>query len=104
MRGHAIVNKCLFVQGELALAFGDLLSKLWTPRDTPVAPAIFKRKLADFAPQFSGYNQHDSQVSIPFDSNVCLVPPILSSACDKFLSCCMVQNRNSFLDPLWHME
>ncbi|KAL9373894.1 hypothetical protein Peur_033514 [Populus x canadensis] len=49
-------------KGELALAFGDLLSKLWTPGRTPVAPAIFKRKLADFSPQFSGYNQHDSQV------------------------------------------
>ncbi|PNS98266.2 hypothetical protein POPTR_016G067400v4 [Populus trichocarpa] len=48
-------------KGELALAFGDLLSKLWTPGRTPVAPAIFKRKLADFSPQFIGYNQHDSQ-------------------------------------------
>eukprot|EP00258_Populus_trichocarpa_P043285 XP_024459304.1 ubiquitin carboxyl-terminal hydrolase 8 [Populus trichocarpa] len=56
----------LGTKGELALAFGDLLSKLWTPRDTPVAPAIFKRKLADFAPQFSGYNQHDSQEFLSF--------------------------------------
>ncbi|CAK7342097.1 unnamed protein product [Dovyalis caffra] len=56
----------LGMKGELALAFGDLLSKLWTPGDTPVAPAIFKRKLADFAPQFSGYNQHDSQEFLSF--------------------------------------
>lgn len=28
-----------------------------------MAPRLFKTKLADFAPQFSGYNQHDSQVS-----------------------------------------
>lgn len=28
----------------------------------PVAPRSFKAKLARFAPQFSGYNQHDSQV------------------------------------------
>lgn len=27
-------------------------------------PRIFKLKLANFAPQFSGYNQHDSQVSL----------------------------------------
>ncbi|KAL6962206.1 ubiquitin-specific protease [Sarracenia purpurea var. burkii] len=47
--------------GELALAFGDLLRKLWAPGRTPVAPRPFKAKLARFAPQFSGYNQHDSQ-------------------------------------------
>ncbi|KAG6743955.1 hypothetical protein POTOM_052659 [Populus tomentosa] len=41
--------------GELALAFGDLLSKLWTPGSTPAAPAIFKRKQADFAPQSALY-------------------------------------------------
>lgn len=50
------------MQGELALAFGDLLRKLWAPGRTPVAPRAFKAKLARFAPQFSGYNQHDSQV------------------------------------------
>lgn len=50
-------------QGELALAFGDLLRKLWVPGAVPVAPRIFKMKLANFAPQFSGYSQHDSQVN-----------------------------------------
>ncbi|KAE9589683.1 putative ubiquitinyl hydrolase 1 [Lupinus albus] len=28
-----------------------------------IPPRVFKGKLARFAPQFSGYNQHDSQVS-----------------------------------------
>jgi hypothetical protein len=51
------------VQGELAFAFGDLLRKLWVPGTRPVAPRMFKSKLVHFAPQFSGYNQHDSQVS-----------------------------------------
>jgi len=51
------------LQGELALAFGDLLRKLWSSGRTAVAPRAFKGKLARFAPQFSGYNQHDSQVS-----------------------------------------
>ena len=50
------------LQGELALAFGELLRKLWSSGRTPVAPRAFKTKLARFAPQFSGYNQHDSQV------------------------------------------
>jgi ubiquitin carboxyl-terminal hydrolase 4/11/15 len=39
-----------------------LLRRLWAPGATPVAPRTFKSKLARFAPQFSGFNQHDSQV------------------------------------------
>lgn len=53
-------------QGELAFAFGDLLRKLWAIDRTPVAPRQFKAKLGRFAPQFSGFNQHDSQVSLLF--------------------------------------
>lgn len=52
--------------GELALAFGELLRKLWAPGRTPIAPRPFKTKLARFAPQFSGYNQHDSQELLAF--------------------------------------
>ncbi|GMH26056.1 hypothetical protein Nepgr_027899 [Nepenthes gracilis] len=52
--------------GELALAFGELLRKLWAPGRTPVAPRPFKAKLARFAPQFNGYNQHDSQELLAF--------------------------------------
>ena len=59
---HSTHLKLCCTQGELALAFGDLLRKLWAPGRTPVAPRPFKAKLARFAPQFSGYNQHDSQV------------------------------------------
>ncbi|KAI7993117.1 Ubiquitin carboxyl-terminal hydrolase 8 [Camellia lanceoleosa] len=53
-------------EGELALLFGDLLRKLWAPGATPVAPRAFKSKLSAFAPQFSGYNQHDSQEFLAF--------------------------------------
>ncbi|CBI39133.3 unnamed protein product, partial [Vitis vinifera] len=56
----------LGMNGELALAFGDLLRKLWAPGATPVAPRMFKLKLSSFAPQFSGYNQHDSQEFLAF--------------------------------------
>ncbi|KAL8146755.1 ubiquitin carboxyl-terminal hydrolase 5 [Apium graveolens] len=52
--------------GELAVAFGDLLRKLWAPGRNSVAPRPFKAKLARFAPQFSGYNQHDSQELLAF--------------------------------------
>ncbi|KAK7375213.1 hypothetical protein VNO78_35906 [Psophocarpus tetragonolobus] len=56
----------LGMNGEIALAFGDLLRKLWAPGASPVAPRIFKSKLARFAPQFSGFNQHDSQELLAF--------------------------------------
>ncbi|KAL6571157.1 Ubiquitin carboxyl-terminal hydrolase 9 [Orobanche hederae] len=56
----------LGMHGELALAFGDLLRKLWSSGRTTVAPRAFKGKLALFAPQFSGYNQHDSQELLAF--------------------------------------
>lgn len=52
--------------GELALAFGELLRKLWLPNRTAVFPSDFKTKLARFAPQFSGFNQHDSQELLAF--------------------------------------
>ncbi|XP_020093909.1 ubiquitin carboxyl-terminal hydrolase 9-like isoform X1 [Ananas comosus] len=56
----------LGMQGELAIAFGELLRKLWSSGRTSVAPRAFKAKLARFAPQFSGYNQHDSQELLAF--------------------------------------
>ncbi|XP_057506686.1 ubiquitin carboxyl-terminal hydrolase 8-like [Actinidia eriantha] len=56
----------LGMNGELALRFGDLLRKLWAPGGSPVSPRVFKSKLAAFAPQFSGYNQHDSQEFLAF--------------------------------------
>ncbi|KAL5999269.1 hypothetical protein ACLOJK_040719 [Asimina triloba] len=56
----------LGMNGELALAFGDLLRKLWATGTAPVAPRLFKMTLAQFAPQFSGFNQHDSQELLAF--------------------------------------
>ncbi|XP_057969699.1 ubiquitin carboxyl-terminal hydrolase 9-like isoform X2 [Malania oleifera] len=56
----------LGMHGELALAFGELLRKLWSSVRTAIAPRVFKGKLARFAPQFSGYNQHDSQELLAF--------------------------------------
>ncbi|XP_041998185.1 ubiquitin carboxyl-terminal hydrolase 5-like [Salvia splendens] len=60
---HQEINRQnpLGMVGELALAFGDLLRKLWAPGRAPVAPRAFKAKLVRFAPQFSGCSQHDSQ-------------------------------------------
>ncbi|XP_054823916.1 ubiquitin carboxyl-terminal hydrolase 10-like isoform X2 [Prosopis cineraria] len=60
------VDNPLGMHGELALAFGELLRKLWSSGRSAVAPRAFKGKLARFAPQFSGYNQHDSQELLAF--------------------------------------
>ncbi|CAN8252528.1 unnamed protein product [Cochlearia groenlandica] len=56
----------LGMKGEIALAFGDLLRSLWAPGASTMAPRTFKAKLARFAPQFSGFNQHDSQELLAF--------------------------------------
>ncbi|KAG9445256.1 hypothetical protein H6P81_016596 [Aristolochia fimbriata] len=56
----------LGMDGELAMAFGELLRKLWAPGKGPFAPRQFKSKLARFSPQFSGFNQHDSQELLAF--------------------------------------
>lgn len=56
----------LGMNGEIAMAFGDLLKTLWAPGATAVPPRTFKSKLAHFAPQFSGFNQHDSQEVLAF--------------------------------------
>ncbi|KAI8562828.1 hypothetical protein RHMOL_Rhmol03G0065500 [Rhododendron molle] len=60
------IGNPLGMKGELAFRFGDLLRKLWAPGAAPVSLGVFKLKLAAFAPQFSGYNQHDSQEFLAF--------------------------------------
>nr|CAD1841610.1 unnamed protein product [Ananas comosus var. bracteatus] len=42
------------------------MRRIWAPDNSPVVPRHFKAKLARFAPQFSGYNQHDSQELLAF--------------------------------------
>ncbi|KIY94279.1 Putative ubiquitin carboxyl-terminal hydrolase 11 [Monoraphidium neglectum] len=51
----------LGMKGELAHAFGKLVGHLWRGGVGAVVPRGFKSSLAQFAPQFSGYQQHDSQ-------------------------------------------
>ena len=56
------------MQGAIAKAFGALLHKIWTPSgsSTSYSPREFKLALQRFAPQFSGYQQHDSQELVAF--------------------------------------
>eukprot|EP00882_Tetradesmus_deserticola_P008738 GHRQ01009215.1.p1 GENE.GHRQ01009215.1~~GHRQ01009215.1.p1 ORF type:complete len:470 (+),score=231.36 GHRQ01009215.1:579-1988(+) len=56
----------LGMKGQLATAFGSLISNVWRPEVGTVVPRGFKAKIAQFAPQFSGYAQHDSQEFLAF--------------------------------------
>ena len=51
----------LGTKGELVEEFADLLKELWSGSNSVIAPRDFKYKLEKFAPQFAGYQQHDSQ-------------------------------------------
>ena len=58
----------LGMHGQIAQAFGSLLSRIWDP-ESPMSsymPREFKQTLQRFAPQFSGYQQHDSQELVAF--------------------------------------
>ncbi|GLC55869.1 hypothetical protein PLESTB_001037900 [Pleodorina starrii] len=56
----------LGMKGELAEAFGALMEQLWRGGLSSVTPRSFKAKIGRFAPQFSGYAQHDSQEFLAF--------------------------------------
>ncbi|KZT09960.1 cysteine proteinase [Laetiporus sulphureus 93-53] len=58
----------LGMQGAIAEAFGALLQRMWAPFTTSssYSPREFKQALQRFAPQFSGYQQHDSQELVAF--------------------------------------
>nr|XP_060621716.1 ubiquitin carboxyl-terminal hydrolase 4 [Anolis sagrei ordinatus] len=56
----------LGMRGEIAEAYAELIKQMWSGRYTHVAPRIFKTQVGRFAPQFSGYQQQDSQELLSF--------------------------------------
>ncbi|KAI0741559.1 cysteine proteinase [Daedaleopsis nitida] len=57
----------LGMHGLIAQAFGSLLGRIWNPDSgSSYTPREFKQTLQRFAPQFSGYQQHDSQELVAF--------------------------------------
>ena len=58
----------LGMHGAIAETFGVLLQRIWdpSPPSSSYAPREFKSQLQRFAPQFSGYQQHDSQELVAF--------------------------------------
>lgn len=47
--------------GNLATEYDNLLKELWFGTTPSTSPGNFKRAVGRFAPQFSGFQQHDSQ-------------------------------------------
>ena len=58
----------LGMHGAIAEAFGALLRRIWSDSSvaTSYSPREFKQTLQRFAPQFIGYQQHDSQELLAF--------------------------------------
>ncbi|ELR25343.1 Ubiquitin carboxylterminal hydrolase 15, putative [Acanthamoeba castellanii str. Neff] len=56
----------LGTKGELVEAYTGLLREIWSGSARSTPPRSFKYKLERFAPQFSGYQQHDSQELLGF--------------------------------------
>jgi len=56
----------LGMKGEIARTFGQLIKDMWSGKYTYVVPRAFKMAVGRFAPQFSGYQQQDSQELLTF--------------------------------------
>ncbi|KAH9245937.1 hypothetical protein BASA81_016577, partial [Batrachochytrium salamandrivorans] len=52
--------------GKLAKSFGELMKLMWSDEGDIISPAGFKSQMAEFKPEFSGYQQHDSQELLSF--------------------------------------
>jgi hypothetical protein len=70
------VNKdnVLGTGGALVNTYAHLLKQLWTATgETSVRPTQLKAVIGRFAPQFAGYDQHDSQVRTSTSTSTCAV-------------------------------
>lgn len=56
----------LGMKGEIALKYAELINAIWSGEYPMVAPREFKATVGRFAPQFSGFNQQDSQELMAF--------------------------------------
>ena len=59
-------NNNLGTHGEVVTAYHDLLLSLWNSTERSLSPSSFRGIFIQFAKQFSGYSQHDSQEVLTF--------------------------------------
>ncbi|KAG9334936.1 hypothetical protein JZ751_006258 [Albula glossodonta] len=60
------VDNPLGMRGEIAKVYAELIKQLWSGKYSYVTPRPFKTQVGRFAPQFSGYQQQDSQELLAF--------------------------------------
>ncbi|KAJ8401395.1 hypothetical protein AAFF_G00386260 [Aldrovandia affinis] len=60
------VDNPLGMRGEIARVYADLTKQMWSGKYSHVTPRSFKTQVGRFAPQFSGYQQQDSQELLAF--------------------------------------
>lgn len=56
----------LGMRGEIADAYAGLMHQMWSGKYSVISPRQFKTAVGRFAPQFSGYQQQDSQELMAF--------------------------------------
>ena len=59
-------TNALGTRGEVVTAYHDLLQSLWNSTERSLSPSLFRGIFIQFAKQFSGYAQHDSQEVLTF--------------------------------------
>ncbi|XP_072026570.1 ubiquitin carboxyl-terminal hydrolase 4-like [Amphiura filiformis] len=59
-------NNPLGMHGEIAKSYADLIKQIWSGHHTYTIPRNFKMQVGRFAPQFSGFQQQDSQELLAF--------------------------------------
>lgn len=59
-------NNPIGMKGNIAEKYGELLKEMWCGNRRSVSPKALKSAISKWAPQFEGYNQHDSQELLSF--------------------------------------
>ncbi|DAZ94965.1 TPA: hypothetical protein N0F65_000060, partial [Lagenidium giganteum] len=60
------VNNPLGMRGKIAIEFSKVIRQVWSGKYTVVSPVGLKAVIGDYAPQFAGYQQQDSQELMSF--------------------------------------
>ncbi|CAF4316324.1 unnamed protein product [Rotaria sp. Silwood2] len=63
---HINLDNPLGMKGDVAIAYGKLLHEMWSGNTDFYAPKFLKQSVANYAPQFSGFAQQDSQEFMSF--------------------------------------
>jgi|EP00505_MAST-04D_sp_SCG-Rhode-Island_P000699 ubiquitin carboxyl-terminal hydrolase 8 len=65
-RSEINIENPLGMKGKLAESYGALVTKMWRGHSKVLSPNQFKNIVGQWAPQFAGYDQHDSSELLTF--------------------------------------